>query len=113
MEEYIPIILSVVGFGSVIVFFLYKFLTNRKIKKNGIQTEAVLTRVDEHTTRDDDGYEHSTYTYYVEYTNEAGQKVEALLNNDPHTKTIGQTLTIRYLPEKPGRAVYINKDSSW
>ena len=96
---------------------------NKAIKQNGIETDAVVTRVVESvsTDDDDDGSEtyRYTYTYYVTFQTQEGQTVEARLSS-------GKTLNVRvndagwdrdlhegshvriiYLPEQPDCAILV------
>ena len=110
LADVLLVAIPVLLIGSIVAYYIYKFATNRKMKKDGIETEAVVTRVRTETGSATDN--NSTYSiYYVEYTNQAGQKVEAELTNEP-AKDVweGSTITIRYLPDKPNKALYIKKD---
>ena len=52
---------------------------NSEIKRSGIETNAVVTRIRENTSTDEDGYVSYSYTFYVTYRTQAGQTVEAQL----------------------------------
>lgn len=91
---------------------------NSKIKSSGIETDAVVTRVKENESTDEDGIvTNVTYTYYVTYRTSDGQTVEAQLasgksfdirvgskvwDQDLHE---GSSVRIKYLPEKPNYVI--------
>ncbi len=95
---------------------------NKAIKQNGIETDAVVTRVVESVSTDDDddsGSEIYSYTYYVTFQTQEGQTVEARLSSG---KTLdvrvndagwdrdlheGSHVRILYLPEQPDCAILV------
>ena len=94
---------------------------NKAIKQNGIETNAVVTRVVESvsTADDDDGSETYSYTYYVTFQTQEGQSVEARLSSgktvDVRVNDVGwdrdlhegSHVRILYLPEQPDCAVLV------
>ena len=110
LADVLLIAIPVLLIGSIVAYYIYKISTNRKMKKEGIETEAVVTRVRTEIGSATDN--NSTYSiYYVEYTNRAGQKIEAELINEPARDVWeGSTITIRYLPDKPNKALCNKKD---
>ena len=94
---------------------------NKVIKQNGIETNAVVTRVVESvsTADDDDGSETYSYTYYVTFQTQEGQSVEARLSSgktvDVRVNDVGwdrdlhegSHVRILYLPEQPDCAVLV------
>jgi len=94
-----------VAVGAVIVIVIavivYNYLRSKAINERGIEADAVVTRVKEIESENDEGIHDVTYEYYVTYTNEAGQAVEAKLGNPPRFIMEGTTLRVKYLPEKP------------
>ena len=88
------------------VFIFYKIWYT---KKNGIEANAVVSRIEESTGFDSDGST-TSYDYYVLYTDTEGKQQEAKLSN-PGWKgySVGDRITIKYLPEKPYQAVWIKK----
>lgn len=102
MEPFSIIIIAVVA-GS----FLYAGYSIWRIKKNGIETDAFVSRIEERESSDADGvtfYE----DYYVRYQDREGRTQEAIISN-PKRKglVLGARIRIRYLPEKPNNVVYI------
>ena len=92
----IAVLLFIAGAG-------YVFYNIQRIKKNGIETDAVITRIEDVGIGTD-----TSYDYYVCYT-ERGQKIEAKLSNPGFGRglEVGAEIRIRYLPEKPNIAVWI------
>lgn len=93
---------------------------NNEIKQNGIETDAVVSRIKENESVDEDGFVTTSYTYYVTYRTMEGQTVEAKLgsgksidNNivgkpwDSDLKE-GVSIRIKYLPEKPKYVIRIS-----
>ena len=85
----------------VVVIGVYSFLRNKKINENGIEADAVVSRIDTDTNTDADGSVSTNETYYVDYQNAEGQIVTAKLGNPPFGAVVGTTMRVKYLPEKP------------
>ena len=103
--------LKYVMFGAVaaliIGFIVYTLIRNNKIRKNGVETDAVITRIEEQESIDSEGGVDYTYTHYVTYHAPDGQSVEAKLDHAPWGARVGDTLRIKYLPEKPKFAIIV------
>lgn len=93
MLEYFLIGIFVVTIVAVVVFTARR---NKAIKENGIETNAVVSRIEEDADPDN-----NSYTYYVTYTTADGQNVEARVNTLPDYSHVGDMVRIKYLPEKP------------
>ena len=92
------------------VVFVITVLRNRQIRKNGIETDAVVSRIEEHDHRDSDGGISTTYSYYVTYIDQAGNPQEAILSKVLQSRyRVGEELSVQYLPEKPQYALPIKK----
>lgn len=102
MEKYFII-------GAVVALIIgvavYSFIRNNKIRKNGVEAEAVVSRIEEETTSSSEGGTDFRETYYVTYTSPDGQTVEAKLDHAPGRTRVGDTVKIKYLPEKPHFAI--------
>ncbi len=85
--------------GIAYLMFL-GFKRDREIKKNGIVTNAVVTRIEEVRDTDEDGTS-IRYEYYVQYQMQNGQIVEAKLGKVPKRTAVGNWLVIKYLPDRP------------
>ncbi len=103
MNDYlvIGIIAAVV---IVAAFNIIKVLT---IRKKGIETEGVISRIEEQSSVDGDGSLDVTHTYYVVFRTQDGQEMEADLNHASGRTRLGDKVKIKYLPEKPKHAVLI------
>ena len=103
-EVIIIIVVAVVVLGVV-----YNIMRAQKIKKEGIVTNAVISRIKEIEDRQEDGRVETTYQYYATYTDEAGAKQEALLGNAMGDLREGQTVRIQYLAAKPKFALIVKE----
>lgn len=97
----------------IIASIIFTAKRNNKINQNGVEADAVVTRVKESESTDEDGIGTGVYyTYYVTYRTMDGKEVEAKLasgksfdnrigkswDSDLHE---GSNVRIKYLPEKP------------
>ncbi|MBQ7546094.1 MAG: DUF3592 domain-containing protein [Clostridia bacterium] len=104
MSPFAIVVLAFVAAAAVFVAW-----RTMNIKKNGIETQATVTRIEEDVQADSDGASVS-YNYYVRYTTADGQQQEALITNPGFKKLErGEQITIKYLPQKPNAAVWIKK----
>ena len=81
----------------LVIIAVYCVLRNRKIDENGVEADAVISRVD--TDYDSEGS--PSEIYFVDYVNAEGQTVTAKLGNPPMNAYQGMPMRIKYLPEKP------------
>ena len=94
----------VIGF---IIWAIVSMKRDEDISKNGIETEAVVSRVEEHSSinedKKSDNYKEKeyTYTYYVKYQNQKGETIEAKLGPQPHTLQQGNRIRIKYSMKNP------------
>ena len=94
-------VLIAVALLAVLVGVVITIKRNNAIRQGGIETDAVVSRIKENETQNDDGSRQMHYTYYVQYQTEDGQTVEAKLGKAPLRIAVGDRLRIKYLPEKP------------
>lgn len=106
MEWYFYALIALVAV-CMIGGFIYTAKRNQKIKANGIETDAVISRIKEIESEDSEGRRETHYEYFVKYVNQNGQTVEAKLSNPPRFPREGQQLRIKYLPEKPKIALAV------
>ena len=99
MSLYTGIIIVVIILIGVGIIFKYK--RSKNIKENGIEVDAVVSRIKEIEHEDAQGNTEITYQYFVEYQNQSGETVEAKLGNPPRLAVEGTPLRVKYLPEKP------------
>lgn len=93
----------------VIGGIVFTVLRNKKIKENGVEAAAVVSRIEIERELSDDGHSNEKEKYYVTYTNAEGQTVEAVLGNPPARARVGTELKIKYLPEKPKYVIYVKE----
>lgn len=78
-------------------------LVSRKLKKsineNGIETDAVVSRVSEDMSQD-----LSDFTVYVKYRIENGEEVEGIISNPRADLEEGQRVRIKYHPKYKNNA---------
>ena len=100
MNLNLPAILIILAIIAGAAYIFYKI---HYTKENGIETDAVITAVEDEGLGAD-----ASYTYYVRYYMN-GQTVEARLSNPGFGKGLepGAQIRIRYLPEKPETAVWV------
>ena len=84
-----------------VIVIVFRFKRNKAIQQNGVEADAVVSRVVEHEDTDEDGHSSVTYTYYVRYQMQDGQTVEAKLGSSPAYLSEGNAIRIKYLPDKP------------
>jgi hypothetical protein len=98
-------ILTYIIIGVVVIVIvggiIFTIVRTNAIKKNGIEANAVVSRIKEQENTDSEGFTDTTYIYYVTFTAQDGQSVEAKLGNPPSKIKVGDELRIKYLPNKP------------
>lgn len=106
-ETVFIVILAAFAIGGI-----WAFAVSKKVKKEGIETEAVVSRVEIHEwtggTGDTWAQNNVTEEYYITYTNQEGQTVEAMLTN-PGSNTFkkGDRIKIKYLPGRQDYPVLV------
>lgn len=68
----------------------------RKIDRDGVETDAVVSRIDENYDPD---LNESTYTIVVKYRDDNGETIESPMALDPSERyEVGQKVRIKYIP---------------
>lgn len=94
--QYISYIFLAVFIITIIILVVRTRIINNKIKMNGTETEAIVTRITEQESSDVDGGSSISYSYYVTYRTQTGQTVEAkLTSGNSLDKQFGKTPGIR------------------
>ena len=104
---FIVIIAAVVVAAVIGIIFVIKRYT--AIQKNGVEADAVVSRIKEIENTDSDGSRDVTYNYYVKFQTQDGKTVEAKLSSAPRFTREGDSIRIKYLPEKPDYAIPVKK----
>ena len=90
---------------------IWAFIVSKKVKEEGFETEAVISRVELHEwSGGPDAWDHGSGTeeYYITYANQEGKTVEAMLSNPgDHTFKAGDRIIIRYLPNRQDYPVLV------
>ena len=98
-----------IAFGAFIIGgLIYTLIKQNKIKKEGIEAEGVVdVRVEE--SWDSDGtISHHKY-YHVKYVTSNGEEVDATIGNPKGNLQNGDRIRIKYLPNNPKYAFFIEK----
>ncbi len=90
----------------VVSSFLWAGYHIRQIRKNGIETEAVVTDIEERQVTDGDGFPMTYEDYHVRYRLN-GRTVRATISNPVRGLAVGSVILIRYLPEKEDSVIYM------
>ena len=99
---------TVIGIiAAVVIVAAFNIIKVLMIRRKGVETEGVISRIEEQSTVDGDGSLDVTYTYYVIFKTQDGQEMEADLNHATGHICGGDQVRIKYLPEKPKHAVLI------
>ncbi len=106
MDILIYIITGVVVVG-IVGGIIFTIMRTNAIKKNGIEANAVVSRIKEQESTDSDGFTDTTYIYFVKFRTQDGQDVEARLSNPSGKIKVGDELRIKYLPNKPKVVIVI------
>lgn len=72
-----------------------------------MRIKTAVCCIEENETINDDGSTDYSYTYYVRFTAQDGQVIEARLGGAPRFTREGEQVRIKYLPEKPRYAIII------
>ena len=97
-----------IGFFVLIAIgALWAYVVTNKVKKHGIETEAVVSRIEVQESLDSDNCVSRTEKCHVSYVNQNGKSVEAVLSNPKKGLKQGSRLIIKYLPEKQDYPVLI------
>ena len=83
---------------------VYSLILHKKIKKNGVETAAVVSQIKESHDTDTAS---TTYIYSVTFMTQDGKNAEAKLSGAPLNTRVGDRVRIKYLPEKPNHAVIV------
>lgn len=114
---------TLIGAAVIFLVIVVLMIRNRRINgeiiQNGIEANAVVSRVKENVSSDPGGGVSVSYTYYVTYRGMNGQAVEAQLASgksfdvkigkkawdyDLHE---GTQVRVKYLPERPNYAIRV------
>jgi len=95
------VIIAIVGSGA-----LYALYSIMKVKRNGIEVDACVTRIVEDVRTDADGI-YTDYTCYVRYRTLEGRTIEATLANPKSRLYVGSNVRIKYLPENEDYPVLV------
>ena len=92
--------------ASGFFFFFYKRIMQKRIAEEGIQTEGVISRIEEDL--DIDSY-NNDYFWYAEYYDETGTKQEAMLYNPDTELEVGDKVIIKYHHKNRNYAEFVER----
>ena len=107
MTSYLPYIIFGGLAAFVVLIAVLRIISSHKLRKYGIEADAVISGSTMNVSTDNDGRSATDYTYYVTYTTQDGQTVQAVLDREPPVTRTGTHVRIKYLPQKPRNAVLI------
>lgn len=95
----------------ILAGFVIGMIRNRKIRRNGIEAQGVISRVEERYESDGESGSY-TFIYYVNYTTREGKTIEARLGKMTQAHfDVGQTIRVKYLPKSRSMSCRSNKVS--
>ena len=94
---------------AIIVIIILSIMQTNKVKKEGIEADAFVSRIDVEESTDSDGMTSTTGKYFVRYTGQDGKQIEARLANPRKGLVMGDRIKVKYLPEKPKYAVMVDE----
>lgn len=97
-----------IAFGVLIgIGAIWAFLFSRRVKKDGIDAQATVSRIEVSESLDADGTVSRTETVWITYRNLNGETVEAMLSNPKKGLQESSRILIRYLPERQDYPVLV------
>lgn len=87
---------------------VYSLIHMNKVKREGIEADAFVSRIDVDESTDSDGMTSTTEKYFVRYMGQDGKMVEARLANPKKGLLMGDRIKVKYLAEKPKYAVMVD-----
>ncbi len=93
------LVTSALVFGGVAA---YLFMEQRNLEQNGIETTAII--VEMIRTRDSEGDDTYTPVFEFRTRNGRGYQVKSGFSSSPPEYTVGDRVTIIYLPDSPEKA---------
>ena len=105
-------IVLIVILALFVIGGIWAFIVTKKTKKEGIETDALITRIELHEwsggTGDVGTSDSIAEDYYITYADQGGQNVEALLSNPGrHKFKDGDNIRIKYLSDRQDYPVLV------
>ena len=89
-----------VGFAVICaVIYLLSRRMKKQIEENGIETDAVISRIE-----DEGGPDEIDLHYYARYRTEDGEEIEGVLSNPRSDLEVGQQVRLKYHPKHKANA---------
>lgn len=93
---------------AIIVILILNAKQVKKVKQEGIEADAFVSRVDEDEYTDSDGMTTTTKKYIVRYTTRDGKQIETQLANPRKGLVMGDRIKVKYMAENPKYAVMVD-----
>ncbi len=93
----------------VILAIYFKIRKNKKIMDEGLETEGVVSKIEENIIMGADGINNVEVKYYVKFRNNFGEEFEAVLGNPTRDLKEGALLIIKYIPNKENYVVMVSR----
>lgn len=89
-----------VGFAVICaVIYLLSRRMKKQIEENGIETDAVISRIEEVGAADE-----IDLRYYARYRTQDGEEIEGVLSNPRSDLEVGQQVRLKYHPKHKANA---------
>ncbi len=95
MKYVMILFFALIACGGIWAYFFTK-----KVKREGIETDAAVCRIDKHEHTDSEGHTSWSEELVINYVNQEGELVEATLSNPKKGLRLGSRIRIRYLPDR-------------
>ena len=92
---FVALVLILLAAGAV-----WNRVSARKLREDGVETTAEVSRIETEKTTDYDGTVFVTHTYFVTYQDSKGETVEAEIPDPNQKLEVGTQVKIRYLPNR-------------
>ena len=109
-------IVIIVAIGIACVIALYYYL---RVKIGGLETDAVVSRIEESEMTDSNDTPSVVRTYYVRYQTQDGRNVESVLSNPTRVSdflknkealSVGTRIRVKYLPNAESFVIWVGKN---
>ena len=96
VSHHLDLVLFVIAAAVFVILAVNVIKRARKIDRDGVETDAVVSRIDENYDPD---LNESTYTIVVKYKDDSGEIIESPMALDPSERyEAGQKVRIKYIP---------------
>lgn len=94
---------------AITVIAILSIMQTNKVKRDGTEADAFVSRIDVDESIDSDGMTTTTRKYFVRCTGQDGKLGKARLVNPRKGLVMGDRIKVKYLPESPKYAVMVDE----